>query len=132
MASTVNTGLVRVGVLLSIVWVIFIAGFVMMEGQRRNGLCAAAPQYGYCRHIFWAWETPPGAELTAAQQQEPPEEQLKRVLIKKLAQAIDNVKQREFRLQPGRILFALFGPLALCWSLGYGVAWCAAGFKPKK
>ena len=48
----------RVGVMLSILWIAAIGGFAVIEGQHRNDACAVAPKLGACRYYFWAWVTP--------------------------------------------------------------------------
>ena len=140
MAATVavSQGMIRIGILLSIIWIAAVAAFVVMEGQHRNGLCAITPKGPGCKRHFWAWETPPGAKPAAEAVDEKPAEGEKPrgILARKLAEAInkqvDKIESREFRLKPARVAGAIFGPLALFWALGFGVAWCVAGFRPKK
>lgn len=142
MASSVNTGLIRIGILLSVIWVLAVGAFAFAEGNRRNDLCAITPETGPCKRFFWKWENPPRATSTVdaldenkeqkAEAEKPKRGFLTRKLAAAIVKGVETVKGREFRPQPGRIAAAIFGPLALFWALGFGVVWCVAGFRKKK
>lgn len=145
MAVSLSTGFVRIGVLLSVVWVLGVFAMVIIESNKRNNLCAATPTVRMCKHMFWAWETPEGdktlpgektAETPAAEEKPEAPRPLGHVLARKIAEGIvrqiEKVESREFKIQPQRVAMGIFGPLALFWALGYGIAWCVMGFKQQK
>lgn len=145
MASSLSTGFIRIGILVSAIWVLAVVGFVLVEGNKRNDLCAITPETGRCKGMFWKWETPPRATSTvdaleenkqrkAEEQaaQEKPKGFLTRKLAAAVARGVETVQSREFRPQWSRIAGAIFLPLALFWAFGFGVAWCVAGFSKKK
>ncbi len=133
MASSVNKGFVRAGIMLSVLWMIAVGGYAAMEGNNRNDACAIAPNAGYCHYHFWAWVAPPSSVQTAKpREDETSEERLKRAIVKTLVTAIDEVQAREFRLQPGPLLLWMFAPLAALWGLGLGLTWVAQGFRLPK
>lgn len=132
--AAISKGMVRVGVLLSVIWVLAVGAMVGIDGNRRNNACAAAPVTGLCRHFFWAWELPPVVADKPAQPKEgeKAEDRLRRALVHTLAKVIEETQEREFRLRPDRIALAIFAPLLLGWGLGFGVAWTMQGFKEEK
>lgn len=133
--AAVNQGMLRVGVLLSALWMVAVGAFAVIEGQHRNDACAITPKLGACRFYFWAWETPVAATKPVQPREgEQPEEKFKRAIVKALVDVVEETKAREFRLQPQRLLAVMFGPLLFFWGVGFGVAWCIKGFQqpPKK
>ncbi len=133
MSLSVNKGLVRAGIFLSVLWIIAVGVYAAMEGNHRSEACAIAPRAGYCDYKFWAWVAPPSSVQTSKpREDETSEERLKRAIVKTIVTAIDEVQAREFRLQPDRLLIGMFAPLAVMWGLGFGLAWVAQGFRQPK
>lgn len=133
MAASVNKGLIRAGIFLSVLWIIAVGIYAAAEGNRRNDACALTPNAGYCQHMFWAWGAPPSSVRTEKPNPaETSEERLKRAIVKTIVTAIDEVQAREFRLQPDRLLIGMFAPLAVLWGLGFGLTWVAQGFRQPK
>ncbi|HYD19156.1 MAG TPA: hypothetical protein VEF76_11815 [Patescibacteria group bacterium] len=130
MATSINKGFVRAGVLLSIIWLLAVGGYAYAEGQRHDADCALSRDLHGCHYHFWAWVVPnEGAPVSKPRKDEPPEERLKRALVNTLADVIEEVTPREFRLQPDRLLLWMFAPLGLLWGLGFGLCWVAQGFR---
>lgn len=133
MAVSMNKGLVRVGIFLSVLWIIAVGVYAAAEGNHRNDACAITPNAGYCHYKFWAWVAPQSSvQTTRPRADETSEERLKRAIVKTIVTAIDEVQAREFRLQPDRLLIGMFAPLAVMWGLGFGLAWVVQGFRQPK
>lgn len=126
-------GLARIGILLSIIWIIVVAGVAMHEADDKRAMCAITPDVRGCHHFFYTWQRPSEDEKTQAQDdtngqgKQPGHLSLN---IGKMHLEIDS-RAPVYKLDPEKLLLGLFGPLAALWFLGLGLSWCADGFKEK-
>ncbi len=133
MALSVNKGLVRAGIFLSVLWIIATCIWAAAEKNERYEACAVTWEARFCQHVFWAWVAPPSSvRAEKPNPGETSEERIKRAIVKTIVTAIDEVQPREFRLQADRVLAWMFAPLAVFWGLGFGLTWVVQGFRQPK
>ena len=131
MSAKINRGLSRIGILLSIIWIVLVAVTAVQEAGDRRELCAVTPDLGHCRHFFYTWQHP--AAPGRANSDEKDDDGQISLHLGKLQLNLDTTgRPPVYRLDAQNLLLGLFGPLALLWLLGFGIAWCADGFREKK
>jgi len=104
--ATITNGLVRLLVAVSVLWIMFSAGYVFLEYLSRNPLDQYPSSVTPAEYYFWKWS---GVDLLA-----PVERQT-----------------RTFEPNFLRIASLLIGPTMLIWVAGCLFAWVANGFKVK-
>jgi hypothetical protein len=134
----VNRGLLRVGVLLSFLWLMCVGGVAVQEGHNRSEVCAITPEVGNCHRYFWSWQWSDAAKADAAAARNDfgamidgalknPEMALKHVGTLMNKYGAD--KAAEYKLDSVFFAEMLLGPLIFLWGFGLGLAWCIAGFR---
>lgn len=138
MASKLNRGFIRIGILLSIVWIIVVAGTAAHEAGDRREFCAMTPTLGHCRHFFYTWQSDNGDGARGSDADESAggddRKKAERLLLDfgKVMLKVETGQPPVYRLNAENLILALFAPLLALWALGFGLAWCAAGFKENK
>lgn len=133
MAVSINKGLVRAGIFLSVLWIIAVGAFASWEGNSPNNCSFSTPYTTDCRQLFWGWERERVvAKNDTADSNEPSEKRLKKALINTLAAVIEEAAPGEYRLKWRILLQIMFGPLAVMWGLGFGLTWVVQGFRQPK
>jgi hypothetical protein len=96
-----HRGYFRLGIFLSVIWLVVVVAFVWYEFSSRNVFCqfdASTVADAACQHFFWSW-----------------------VPVGKLAQFSPNTL---------RLLLVALSPLAVGWLLGFAINWVRKGFRP--
>lgn len=132
--SSLSRGLARIGVLLSIVWIVIVAGTAAHEAQDKQEICAMTPDLGHCRHFFYTWqsdnERTEREDDSARDDRKRPERLL--LNLGKVMLKVESGRPPVYRLDAQNLLLAIFAPLLALWGLGVGIVWCADGFRAKK
>lgn len=135
MSPAMKTGLIRVGVLLSVVWVLAVSAVALHEGRDEGKLCGVtdATVSRACHQFFWEWRRPADDDNPAAATQEPKDgkDQSIRLRLGKLSLDLRRDRPLVHRFNPVRFAVGMFGPLVALWGFGFGLAWCMAGFQKK-
>jgi hypothetical protein len=133
-SPAMKTGLIRVGTLLSIVWVVIVGAVAFRESQDQGKLCGATDMTvsRACHQFFWDWKRPDNDDDPAAQQGEQDDKDKSIHLhIGKLKIDVQRARPLEHRFNPVHFAVGLLGPLAALWGIGFGIVWCLAGFQKK-
>lgn len=131
-----KSGLVRVGALLSVLWVVVVGAVALHENQDQSKLCGATDMTvsRACHQFFFEWKRPADDDNPAAAQQEQQDDKDKgiHIHIGKINVDVQRARPLEHRFNPVHFALGLFGPLAALWGIGFGVVWCMAGFQKQK
>jgi hypothetical protein len=134
MSPAMKTGFVRVGVLLSILWILVVAGIAFHEGHDESKLCSVSDMTvaQSCHQFFWVWQRPEDAQNPQASSDQDQKDQGIHIHIGKLNLDVARGKPLEHHINVEHLIIGLFGPLIVLWGIGFGIFWCVAGFaKPK-
>ena len=133
MSPSTKTGLFRVGIVLSILWVLIVAGVTLHESQDESKLCSATdmtlPQP--CHQFFWTWKRPDDSAQPQKQAKEDKDQGI-HIHFGKINVDVERAMPLEHHLNVEHLLLGLFGPLIAIWGIGFGIVWCAEGVAKAK
>lgn len=134
MSPSTKTGLFRLCILLSVVWVLIVGAVTFHESQDKRKLCSASDMLvaPACHQFFWKWELPDDTAPATAEKDPEQKDQGIHVHIGKINIDVERAKALEHRLNVEHLVLGLVLPLAAIWGLGFGIAWCADGFRKSK
>ena len=135
MSPSTKTGLFRIGILLSIIWVLAVGAITLQEGQDQSKLCSATDMTlpRPCHQLFWSWERPQDkTQQQQAAKNGDDKDQGIHIHIGKINVDVERGQPLEHHLNVAHLLLGLFGPLLALWGIGYGVVWCVEGFSKGK
>ncbi len=134
MSPAMKTGLVRVGVLFSILWILVVAGIAAHEGHEESKLCSVSDMTvaQSCHQFFWMWQRPEEAQNPQGPNADEQKNQGIHIHIGKLNLDVERGKPLEHHLNAEHLIIGILAPLLALWGIGVGVAWCMAGFTKGK
>ena len=136
MSPSLKTGLVRLCLLLTILWVVIVGGVTLHESMDQPKLCSASDMVvaPACHQFFWMWKRPDEADdeqVAAKADDQDAKDQGIHVHIGKINIDVQRSRPLEHRINAEHLVMGLLVPLVLFWGIGFGVAWCVDGFKKK-
>ena len=138
MASKTARGLSRIGILLSIIWIILVGGVALHEKQDKRPMCMAVQdEVRSCHHYFYKWMKPEaGARNRHADDEDDNSDEAEdnhiSLNLGKLRLNLETAAPRVYRLDEQAFATLLLSPLAAIWLLALGIGWCVAGFRERK
>ena len=129
MALSMKQGFLRVGVLLSIFWMVGVIGLAVYEKDDGDHDCAVKSRMADCHHhYFWAWREPlPGENDKSGKHGKG--DNAVRLNLGSIKLELEVPNPPVYGLDMQRLLVTMFCPLAAFWGLFFGLTWCAAGFR---
>jgi hypothetical protein len=133
MSPAMKTGLIRVGALVSILWVLAVCLVAFSESRDEGKLCSVTDTVvnRACHQFFWDWKRAEDDDLPATAEAQDDKDKEIHVRLGKLKFDLGRARPLEHRFNPARFVAGLFGPLIALWGLGFGIVWCMAGFQKK-
>jgi hypothetical protein len=136
MSPSLKTGLVRVCLLLTFLWVAGVGGITLHESMDQPKLCSASDMVvaPACHQFFWKWQRPDeteDAKAPAKGDDQDTKDQGIHVHFGKINIDVQRSHPLEHHLNVEHLVMGLLLPLAAFWGIGFGVAWCVDGFRKK-
>lgn len=134
MSPSTQTGLFRVCLMLSFLWVLVVGVITFHESQEQGKLCSSSDMLvaPSCHQFFWVWKRPDDDAPEPASKDPDQKGQGIHVHIGKINLDIERAHPLEHKINVEHLVLGLLAPLAAIWGLGFGFAWCADGFRKGK